>query len=775
MNPLPVKVFIWCWKTRFLFHRKTHNRQDYNNLMKWIMCGRVVNWVLIAGMIMLASCQQVIVQDISEQEEITPVLIHKTFTASFVRTKTYRDNNQKCGFSQGDVIRYFGNVSKDIRSITITDTGESVTLDLLLSPNDTEVTAIYGGIDIDNQPEYFFQIIISEDKIPICDGRFSSSQIAVSHVEANEGQLFFYNVTSLLKFSLYRDDVKRVVFYSNDGTFIQSNALDVFFNSGIPDAYHHYDSAFSFIPLSIDGAGEYYIPLMPQIIRGGFTFEFYNEKDEYLGSVRSNKSLSVGNNEIINLGELDSRFDNAEMLYQFDDGENNRIIYSSVSGSVMSVQRNRDTDNPKFAYTTTVFNKNIGTDQMIRVHSDEDGVVRAIETQQANYELKYSESGDSFVVEKTYRDVTGGDIKKFQSEVFLNPNYNKDPLPPDYTQYDGLLPSQVLSCYSIISPILSCLSIFGTKGWFDATVLIASLGNATSPFGNPTLGKAIAIIGTAGAIGGILLASSSVGLAFAAAAMFIQISDVFNSSMLEKQDQMVQILYGDAVPVTLGYEVLSENSVRISCAVSEYAPARIGIILGDSWIINHRTNCQKRSVDILPGQTEYTITFSGLIPGKKYRYRAYLTNDDESIIDYCKYASDIYEFYLYKEADDLGLSASWATVNLGASAPWETGTLFLLSEAERAAENISGWRLPTREECEELSTMLHYDKMHDVNGWMADNSLFFPLTLGSYGYYMTSSGHPTYGKSTVYVWYMTTQGIGVNWSATPVAVRLVRE
>ena len=740
------------------------------------MCGRKVFWTLCAGMIMLNSCQQEMVQDIMPQDDSPQALIKKTFTASFVNTKTYRDDNQQNGFSQGDIIRYFGNVSTDIRSTIVADTGESISLELFLSPDDTEVTAVYGGMGLENQSDNSFQVLVSEDKIHIGDGSFSSSQVAVSHTDANESRLFFYNVTSLVKFTLERDDVRKAVMFSNDGSIINSRSLSVYYNNGVPEADQYNEDAVSFAPLSIKGSGTYYIPMMPQKISGGFTIEFYDGDDEFIGTARSNKSLDIGTNEIINLGVLDKRISKTEMLYQIADWENDRYYYSLTNGSVMAIQRNHDTDT-KFAYSTTVYNKNLGPDYSILVHSDSDGVVHAIETLQANYELTYSDSGDSFVVEKTY--INGdGKIQKDKFDPIPNPNYNRDKLPPDYSMYEGLSPHQVLTWYAILSPIANCLSAIAGKSWFGASALVASLGNATSPLGTPTLSKAVALTSFAVAIGTILLAGASGGIGIAAVAMFVSIADVFNASMLEKQDEMVNILYGNAVPVTLGYEVLSETSVRLSCAVSEWAPARVGIILADGILVNKHNCIQKKSVEIQQDQTEYSVTFSGLIPGKKYKYRAYLTDDDASYIDYCKYASEIKEFYLYKGADDLGLSAVWATCNLGAAAPWEKGILFSsLSDAKEVAENITGWRLPTRAECEELVGKLYYTQFHFVNGWQyKDNeSLFFPLTQDSYGLYMTSSGHPNYGQSFSYVWYLTTQGIGVNWMATPVAIRLVKE
>ena len=113
------------------------------------------------------------------------------------------------------------------------------------------------------------------------------------------------------------------------------------------------------------------------------------------------------------------------------------------------------------------------------------------------------------------------------------------------------------------------------------------------------------------------------------------------------------------------------------------------------------------------------------------------------------------------EAIDLGLSVSWATCNLGAEKPEEYGnyfafgeieakssyswenwnnpkTLNLSGEQDAATQQLgSGWRMPTRKECEELLQECSWKliaiegvKGYEVTG-KNGNSIFLPLT-GSY-------------------------------------------
>ena len=69
------------------------------------------------------------------------------------------------------------------------------------------------------------------------------------------------------------------------------------------------------------------------------------------------------------------------------------------------------------------------------------------------------------------------------------------------------------------------------------------------------------------------------------------------------------------------------------------------------------------------------------------------------------------------EAVDLGLSVKWATCDIGASSPTETGDLYTLEDLQSPdffrTHFGEGWRLPTLKEVEELGGSM-YDKEHSV-------------------------------------------------------------
>ena len=89
---------------------------------------------------------------------------------------------------------------------------------------------------------------------------------------------------------------------------------------------------------------------------------------------------------------------------------------------------------------------------------------------------------------------------------------------------------------------------------------------------------------------------------------------------------------------------------------------------------------------------------------------------------------------------DLGLPSGtlWATTNVGAGTPGETGTLFSWVETEGNAAYASWgayWRMPTREQLEELiaGTSLVYTSLNDTDGFLLTSltngkCIFLPVT-----------------------------------------------
>lgn len=105
---------------------------------------------------------------------------------------------------------------------------------------------------------------------------------------------------------------------------------------------------------------------------------------------------------------------------------------------------------------------------------------------------------------------------------------------------------------------------------------------------------------------------------------------------------------------------------------------------------------------------------------------------------------------------DLGLSVKWATRNIGATNPWDYGSYF--SWTSSRSEWGSSWRMPTREEMNELLTCtIEYTVYHNVGGIRVTGkngkSIFIPAS--GYSYYYNSKWSTNLLDSDVYTWSST--------------------
>lgn len=143
-----------------------------------------------------------------------------------------------------------------------------------------------------------------------------------------------------------------------------------------------------------------------------------------------------------------------------------------------------------------------------------------------------------------------------------------------------------------------------------------------------------------------------------------------------------------------------------------------------------------------------------------------------------------------QEAVDLGLSVKWATCNVGANTPEEYGEYYTFDEAKKISN--SNWRVPTREEMNELLENCDYKwtTQNGVNGGLFTskkngNSIFLPAAgrrhgsdvyfVGYCGYnWSSSSYHFEYGDHLIY-YYSDNANVTVDARDYGFSVRLVQD
>ena len=174
------------------------------------------------------------------------------------------------------------------------------------------------------------------------------------------------------------------------------------------------------------------------------------------------------------------------------------------------------------------------------------------------------------------------------------------------------------------------------------------------------------------------------------------------------------------------------------------------------------------------GTNSYTSYITGLNLSTTYYVRAYVTNSIVTVYGNQFSFTTLDNIYV-----DLGLPSGtlWATCNVGADTPEDYGDYFAWGETDAAAANWgNGWRMPTKEEWQELyqNTTVTWTTQNGVNGsrFTASNgnSLFLPAAgyrwggelyyVGIYGFFWSSS---LYAGNPDDAWYLRFGGAGVTY------------
>lgn len=157
----------------------------------------------------------------------------------------------------------------------------------------------------------------------------------------------------------------------------------------------------------------------------------------------------------------------------------------------------------------------------------------------------------------------------------------------------------------------------------------------------------------------------------------------------------------------------------------------------------------------------YSCTFTNLWPETQYYVRAYSYSPNGQVV----YANEVVSFttlpnggggggsYNGHDYVDLGLPSGllWATCNVGAETPEAYGDYLSWDNAASAAANWGdGWRVPTKDEWEELlnNTTNTWVTQNGVNGRLFTasngNSMFLPAAGWHSGSYLNGAGRTGY-------------------------------
>ena len=260
---------------------------------------------IIAAALVLAGCSKSFV-------EVGDDYVRRTYVAELgAATKTSIETGGKISWNEGDTVRYYSKKSGTVGECAVAASGAHAELTLDVATSASFLVAVYGGTGLSGN---LGSSVTIEGAVPaVQSGAFGDSHVAIAKTyDVTSSKLTFTSLVSYFKFTLTRDDVKKVVFKSNDGTVLDGNGgMNVTFATDSEEisAVQFASQGGSDITVGGGGAGTFYIATIPCTLSQGFTMDCYGEDGTYLGSAVSRKSVTLGEGAILNLGTLDTRIE----------------------------------------------------------------------------------------------------------------------------------------------------------------------------------------------------------------------------------------------------------------------------------------------------------------------------------------------------------------------------------------------------------------------------------------------------------------------------------
>lgn len=678
--------------------------------------------------------------------------IIREFTASFeTPTKTFIEEGGKVSWCKGDTIWYYTENRGETRYVVIEEDCESATINMTMNEDAEFIIAYYGG----NDGGYNYSDFVSLENIvnDIQNGRFVDAHTSVAVCSDLESEnLFFRNVTSLLKFSLKREDIRYVNISSKDHTPLHSYG-EVFMSFFDEEIYRDYNGYYGYdIRVDLNGSGVYYAGIFPTYFKNGLRFDFLDKDMNFKGHIDIDKPIEVSENEIINFGELDSRIievdDSETVIYIVDhlDKGKNQQTFTPDKKHLFNVLP----DYERNGFNVSIGSKDENPETYIYAHTDEYGNVEVINKD--GYFLtfcydEYLEDGVNTLKEDEFRIIITDPDDNIGVTIPLKKQYYHKGS-DDLIRVDETDPFQTYN--NVVDPVLRSVIFFQKfiKGAENLNELIKA--KEKDKFKYENLKKAFITDLAKDAIFEFLEGKNE------DLDQFIKLRNFFTSNLLEKihtcldalipmldehEQRYANKLYGDSVPMTGGWEQLSSTQVRLYMTVENPSISEgryyLGIVVSETENPSQKNFIYIDQTYIQQYQNEYSFEFN-VQTGTKYKYRAFL-RPGASIpngLNYWIYGREK-GFVLAEnpensttvEAVDLGLSVKWASCNLGAGSPEEVGSYYAWGEIEAKDEY-------------NLDTYLHakngkYTKycLHGRDGYNG---------FADYKHYLSTSDDPVY-------------------------------
>ncbi len=220
------------------------------------------------------------------------------FTASIEAVKSDIDAQGHTVWSDGDEIAVFWEDGQGTATLTSGAGTVSAVFRGVIPAGKTAQYAVYpadAAVGVDGSS---VSVAIPVEQT----GSFAAGNIAVAAVDGSNG-LEFFNVNAFLSVQITSDDITKITVKSVDGTPLVGVQTVLFGGQG--SELEAYSAEESFVAMTVNGAGTYYLSVMPEQIHSGGLLLQYFKGDQVSGSYMLDRSVTTHRSRGLAFGEFE--------------------------------------------------------------------------------------------------------------------------------------------------------------------------------------------------------------------------------------------------------------------------------------------------------------------------------------------------------------------------------------------------------------------------------------------------------------------------------------